>query len=854
MANKRVFKWVNLCLSVIVGGGLIYGLSNSIGPVPALAPTFNTGTGVWTTAKAEVTPHTEDLTIAGLDKKVKIVFEKDGTSHIQAETDHDAWVAVGYLHAKYRLLQMDLERRQGRGLLAEVVGNAAVDSDKFQRQLGLDRTAQAEWDMMKPDDELRKTLEAYTVGINQVIDEETQSDTLPMMFKILGYKPQKWTPQDTLVIQGVLTQMLSLGSAQVSYSLLADHIGYDHAMSLWPVLPYTKQVPYDNGPYKHNPLMDIPMSAEVALQQQQASASLNKLSGTLTASAEPVSLSNLAASSVNVSELIDTLPTSQAHQFLNSNAWAVDGTKTESGKPLMAGDPHLEMTLPSTWYQMQVDAPNYHFHGVAVPGVPAILIGRNQDMSWTMTNGSNQQAFYYDEKTDAAHPNQYFYKGEWHKMTVTHQEIPVKGGKSVPVDIQSTVHGPLVTLEGKTFALDWVGAIPSMSLKAMLNVSKVKNYEEFKGALNEWRSPTMNFVYADKKDIGLYGAGLYAVLGKDSKPWMPLRGTGEDDITGAIPYTDIPQTYNPPSHMISTGNQREVRKDYPYYVGTTLMFEPSYRAGRIWDMLAAKDKLSEKDFETIQNDTHDILASRIVPVMLKNLSDAGLSDEEKQALSQLSSWDYDMKTDQVAPTLWWTFWEKYIKDTVEPWYTNGKMPQKFIDRISANTMATDQSLESWTLSDPNNDFFNNPITKEKRDSKKVMVQAFHDTVTLLKGKLGTDMTKWTWDRVHTRVITSLTQLPALSYGPKPLGGDSFTVNVGTDWKSDHGPSWRMIVDWGTEQAVGIYPGGQSENPLSPWYEDRMDDFWTGKYRPLQSFADADADKDNVRWNLVPSGK
>jgi penicillin amidase len=284
------------------------------------------------------------------------------------------------------------------------------------------------------------------------------------------------------------------------------------------------------------------------------------------------------------------------------------------------------------------------------------------------------------------------------------------------------------------------------------------------------------------------------------------------------------------------------------------MFEPSYRSGRILDMLSAKDKLSQQDFETIQNDTHDILASRIVPVMLKNLTDAGLTDAEKQALAPLENWDYDVKTDGVAPTVWWMFWEKYMKDTIQPWYENGKMPDKFVKKITANNMAMNQSLETWTLNDPHNDVFNNPLTKENRDSQKVMVQAFRDTVKALQDKLGNDVSKWTWDRVHKRVITSLTQLPALSYGPKPDNGDSFTVNVGTDWQSDAGPSWRMIVDWSTGNSEGIYPGGQSENPLSPWYLERMDDFWTGKYRPMLGFSQADANQNNVRWTLLPAGK
>lgn len=849
--NQSKKKWLHATLALVVGGGTIFGLTNSIGPLPALASAFHPVKGVWTTAQPDqLLPSTEQIDLAGLEQSVHIAFERDGTPHIKADTNRDAFYAIGYVHAKYRLHQMDMMRRQGAGLLAEVVGPSAIESDKFQREVNLTRTAEAEWAQIKPGDELHGILSAYAEGVNAVIKEQTESGDLPMMFKIMGYEPTEWKPQDTLLLKGVLAQMMSLNTLPATYQLYVDAVGYERAMELMPLKPPGEQHPYDPGPYTKSPLRETPISAEQLFQQKEAP----KTASADAASSQPAPDADVTDSVLSVTERLNNLHMYAIQENSNSNAWAVSGSKTASGHAMLAGDPHLEQTMPAIWYQMDVDAPDYKYSGVAVPGIPFALVGHNQDIAWTLTNGQNQQTFFYKEQTDEAHPNQYFWRGEWHDMETTTHEIPVKGGKTVSYEIKSSIHGPIVNRRGQTLALTWTGNLPSQGVQSLMNLTKAKNYDDFQSALKDWSAPIMNFVYADRAgNIGIIGAGTYPVFGENAKPWLPLSGTGSEDIVGAIPFEDIPQSYNPPSGVIGSGNQLQVGPDYPYYIGPTVQFDTGVRANRMYEVLEANSKLQPADFAKLQADVKDIVAEQIIPQLLKALPTSGLSKQEQDAVAKLRDWNYEMRADSPEASVWWTFWRHYMLATYEPWWEQYKFPVKEHSSliIHPEHQALGQNLKVWTLKDPANKYFTNPITNEKRDANQLMVQAFRSSVAELQGKLGEDVSKWEWQLIHKRTIPSITQIPALGYAPKGAEGGAYTLNVAPTATSTLGPSWRMITDWATGQSVGVYPGGQSENPVSPWYQDRVDIWWNNEYKPMVSYDQTLAKPDSVSWTLVP---
>src|SRR6266567_8634777 len=584
----------NLTAAVLVSAAVLYAAFAGAGPLPALGPTFNPATGAWTmAADAQVTDRM--LHLDGLQQEARVLFEKDGTAHITAQTDHDLFLAMGYVHARFRLFQMDLLRRQGAGRLSEIVGKEAVDTDRFELELGLLRTAQAEWNALPQGDPSQGALLAYAQGVNDRIREAKDAHQLDAMFKLLGYEPQPWTPIDSLLVKGDMTQTLNFTDTPLVMSLLSKSLGADLASEWFPILPPNAQSPYDPGPYPASTVAPIETMRQVTDAEAESAKALYQ---------------KLAA-----------LPQGLISKGGASNNWAVAGAKSASGGALLAGDPHLHLTLPAIWFQLTQDSPGFHTAGVSIPGTPGALIGHNQHIAWSLTDAQNQQTFFYMEKEDSTHPGMYFWNGAWKEYSSVSYEIPVLGGATQHLTVKSSVHGPVISERGQTTSVWWSGNLPSQDLGVLMNVGRASNWREFRDALRGWYSPTHNFVYADDKgNIGLISAGYYPQV-KKGQPWLPMPGTGEYDIAGTVPYDDIPQVYNPPAGYIWSANQRQVTSGYPYYIGTASnFFDPGYRANEIHRVLSQPGKLSASDMQSLQTDTHDFLASEIVPVLLQSLS------------------------------------------------------------------------------------------------------------------------------------------------------------------------------------------------------------------------------------------
>lgn len=832
-----VLRIVHLLIALVVAGVVIYGARAGVGPLPALGSVLNPGTGVWTSASAARPLQSETLHFASLQQPVTVIFEANGTPHIQSATDSDLFWTIGYLQARFRLTQMDLMRRQGEGRLSEILGPAALSSDQFQVMLGLDRAARADWQALPANGITRQVLQAYAKGVNAWMEEAEQSNTLPFMFKLLNYQPQAWTPIDTLVIQGVMTQQLDFSTTPLKYAMMVKALGYDRTMQWFPVLPGNTQHPYDTGPY-HKSATLSPLPAQLTFSQS--------------------TMQNISQMEQQVTALPNAMRSGSA-----SNNWAVNGPLTASGSALMAGDPHLNLSLPSIWYQLDGSSPSYSFSGASVPGIPLLLVGHNQYISWSLTNTQNQSTLFYIEKTDQAHSGQYYWNGSWHAMQHVIYDIPVKGRMAVRQDVELTVHGPIFPakqgIAGETLAVDWMGALPSTDIEAMMDVLKATNFSQFSSGLRLWSAPTLNFSYADKQgNIGMISPGYYPIV-KSGAPWLPLPGTGEADIIGSIPFTDVPQVYNPPSHMVFTANQRPVGNDYSYYIGTTWNdFENGYRADEIYNELSGKANLTMQDMEHIQNSVHDYLAGLMVPELLKSLQSSSLSGNAQQAKELLQSWNENMDVNSPAASIWWTFWTRYLTDTFEPWWNAGHVPLAQHPELSPFQTSLEEDLETWTLHDPTNGAFNLP-DGTKRNADVVMLQAFQESVEELSKTLGNNPAQWQWGKLHSREINSLLGAHALGYGPRASGGDVWTLNaVGgiplgennpTLSPSVHGPSLRFIIDWSSGQAEGTYPGGQDENPASPWYENQLSHWWNGQYYAMIDGASARKQPNSVIWTL-----
>ena len=813
---------LNLAGAAIVSAAVLYVSFFPVAGLPALGAAFNPTTGAWTmAADAQVTDRM--LHLSGLQQPVRVVLEKDGTAHVTARTDHDLFVATGYVHAKFRLFQMDLLRRQGAGRLSEIVGKVALDTDRFELQLGLLRTAELEWAQLPASDPLRDALLAYAQGVNDRITEAESTHQLDAMFTLLGYHPQPWTPVDSLLVKGDMTQTLNFTDTPLVMALLNKSLGTDLASEWFPILPPNQQAPYDPGPYGK-------------VEPPQGIATMTAMTDAQSASAQAVY------------ERLAALPAGLVSKGGASNNWAVAGAKSASGGALLAGDPHLHLTLPAIWFQLTQESPGFHTSGVSIPGTPGVLIGHNQHIAWSLTDAQNQQTFFYMEKEDSkTHPGMYFWNGAWRKYITVSYQIPVLGGATEHLTVKWSVHGPVISERGQTTSVWWSGNLPSQDLGVLMNAGRASNWQEFREALRGWYSPTHNFVYADDKgNIGLISAGYYPQVAK-GQPWMPMPGTGEYDVTGTIPYDDIPQAYNPPDGIIWSANQRQVTSSYPYYIGTASnFFDPGYRANEIHRVLSQPGKLSASDMQALQTDTHDFLASEIVPVLLQSLSKEQLTPQESTIVQLLRNWDFRMEINSSAATIWSYFYGWYVYEVFNPWWKSRAVPVE-MQEIS-DTL--DQDLEAWTLHDPSNRAFSAPGVGS-RSAADAQRAAFHKMIPQIAKDLGKDPNSWTWGRVHLRVLENLAEVKGLNYGPRPDRGDGRTPLAAGDYPSTHGPSWRMVVDWGSGTFQGIYPGGQSENPASDWYMDRVDTWFAGRLNPMLTAEQAVAAGGIRTWDMRP---
>jgi penicillin G amidase len=854
--------------------------------VPALGPALDPGHGVWTSAAGAKLPRSQTLTLRGLAHPVQVAYTSHGVPSVRAADQSDLFLALGYLHATYRLTEMDLERRLAEGRVAQLAGPAAVASDKFELRLGLLRTAQQEWAAMPRSSPAGRALLAYSRGVNDYLGQVRGTKEWPALFSLAGVYPRGWTPVDSLVIQGDLTQELDYTTTPLDYALLERSLGAARTMAWFPVLAPNQQDPYDPGPYRSaglapiaagDPLTAVPPAATTTSTGTSATTSAvtaavtaaGTASGTTAAgaaSAGEVTAGEVTAGEVTAAEATaaaallaqaDALPAGAIHRYPDSNAWAANGPAVAGGRAMLGGDPHLPQTIPSVWYQVALSAPGYAVTGVSVPGLPGILIGHNNHIAWSLTDTQNQATLFYQEQTSKSRPGEYFWRGAWRRMRQVHYIIPVRGGATVRLTVNITVHGPVMTQAGQTMSVDWMGSIPSPDLAVIYAVSTAGNFAQFRSALAGWRAPSQNFVYADDRgNIGAISAGYYPQV-RRGDPWLPLTGTGPDDVAGVIPYRAVPQVYDPPGHVVATANQRPVGPSYPYYIGTTAnFFDTGYRASEIYASLRGRSGMTPASFAAVQNSVTDPLAARIVPRLLAALRGRHLSQREQAAVSLLTGWNHAMSAGSAAASVWWTFWTDYLSAVFQPFWTAAKVPVHK-DRpglkVGPAQASLDESLEAWTLHDPGNAAFT-PPGGHHRTSADVMRAAFATAVTHLAAKLGGAPSSWAWDRLHSRQFPSLTQAAALGYGPRPSSGDRWTVDAADGGLVSHqGPSWRMIIRWtgrGRSTGEGVYPGGQSENPASPWYEDQVDDWWSGRYLPVPpatGFASGP-----IRWTLRPS--
>jgi penicillin amidase len=763
------------------------------------------------TAEAPAAKAATNVALAGLGAKVSVYFDGHGIPHVYADSWGDAYRALGYLHATDRLGEMDLLRRQASGTMAEIRGKEALEEDTLMRRLGIRRGCEAFWSSPDCPAQLKAELEAYAEGVNQRITELTP-ENLPLVFKALEYRPAPWTPVDSIVFSKYMGWDQSGTDDDLWFGLVVEKLGAQAFEQLWPL-----ERPYE-----------IPT---IAAQTDRAKVSRAPL--------RPVPGAGPAYAAA--------LKSLHWHRWLGeagcfgSNNWAVDGTKTASGKPILCSDPHLGFRLPSVWYTAHLSVAGKNIAGVTFPGSPAVVIGHTDHHAWGLTNMQTDAVDYYVETVDPQDPLRYKHRGEWKKMDRVVEKVSVKGTAPHELTIDSTVHGPVVSREGKTITMAWTGLGPTRDPVAIWKMGRATSVKEFLEALDNLEVPALNVCYADVDgNIVMHPCGRLP-LRLQGQGRIPMDGaSGENDWNGWVPRDELPLEVNPSRHFVASANNRPTPLGYPHYLGW--MWDPNYRIRRIHEMLAPAKGLTAERMGEFQYDALDKAAQRFVPRLLEACRKHPPEDPlARKALAALAEWDFVARPEALGPAIWLRWFDTYRDAVWKPW-----MGDKALEKHggwgfngSNRREPVIEVLEYLTLEQPRSHWFDNPATPEREGADLLMARAFPKAVASLRSQFGDDLERWRWRNINTLHIASMLGERTLARSGGPVPGTDFTVNPGSNIGTvGGGASWRMIVDFGdTSASVGVYPGGQSEHPLNGRYADQMKPWSLGRYLPLHAVSD-----------------
>jgi penicillin amidase len=769
-------------------------------------------------------PQTQgSLRLPGLDAAVQVYRDPMGVPHIYASSLHDLLMAQGFVHAQDRFWQMEFSRRIGSGRLAEILGASALDSDLFIRTLGWHRTAALELEQMSAEE--LAALQAYADGVNAYINSRTPA-RLGLEFAILGltgvhFEPEPWTPLNTLTWAKVMAWNLSGNyRAELLRAQIAAQVGPSAVSVLVP--PYSADYPV---------IVPHPLTSSTLDSIPEAAFSAARVFG--------------------------------SGSDLGSNNWVIAGSRTETGMPLLANDPHLGIQMPSVWYEIGLhcdpvgtDCP-MDVVGSSFPGCPGVIIGHNEQIAWGMTNLGPDVQDLFIERINPENPNQYEYQGQWLDMEIVREEIQVAGqDEPVVVNARITRHGPIINdVIGGTeeqwsygwqpLALSWTALQPGTLMRSVLMLDQASNWDEFREALRYWDVPSQNFVYADVEgNIGYQSPGRIPIRAQGDGT-MPVPGwTGDYDWIETIPFDALPRAFNPPEGYIVTANNAVVGPDFPYFLSTD--WDPGYRARRIVALIEADPSLSIADIQAIQGDSTPVWAQDILPYILGvPTPDARLG--EAQAL--LRAWDGRAVRDSAGAALFESFRLHLVRATFAD-----ELGEHLLSRGFSNLMVALENL----LPNPASRWFDNIDTPEVEDRDAILLQALGQAVEELTGTLGSDMGRWRWGDLHTATFEnqSLGQSGILpieaifNRGPVEVDGTMASVNnTAYDPNDPYAvvtlPSYRQIIDLADfSRSVSMHTTGQSGHPFAPHYGDMIDLWRNIQYHPMlwdQAQIEASAD-------------
>jgi penicillin amidase len=762
------------------------------------------------------------IVLSGIGASVEIFRDTLGVPYIVAQSDSDAYFALGYVHAQDRLFQMEMYKDFGEGKLSEIFGRKTLPIDELFRTLRFSEMADSIYNFSSS---LSKNiLRWYCEGINSEI---SNAKSLPVEFSMLRFNPTVWSPRDCIVVARLMSWELNIS---------------------WWTKPVFGEIFEKLGPTKASLL--IPLFGKNAKSRVENSMAVAKFRD------EEFSLDILEGFMNANSNAFRFMGGAMSPDGIGSNNWVISPTKTVTGSTILCNDPHLTFTLPSKWYFVSISSPSLQVLGVTLPGTPGVVIGRNQSISWGMTNVMADDADFYFIHPDSINPDYYWYNGKLLPFEISSDTIKIRGEVPYILTKRMTVQGPVVTdvipnsyvqsplhheigIHKGCVALRWNAYFPSDETKAVFLLNTASNFREFEDALRYFGTPPQNFVYADVRgNIGYKAAGNIP-LRTYPMPFLPQDGTSSKFVWQSfVPFEVLPGSYDPPSAFIATANNMITQENYPYYL--TNLYEPSSRIDRITSFISNHDTMDvelcrklqldyQSEFMSLLNDK--LIAAcdseKYFPkelVYLKNFD--GNIGPESTAATILNETFVELLRVIFRPILGDTLFQKYILVS--------NVPTRILESILKNPMILNQ-LYSGTdsLSGVSNHV-------ERADSllNLKLCESLELALDGLRSKLGMKPINWMWGRVHTLELehplsNSSFMKKLFDLGPFPRGGNNTTVNNGEfslnkPYNMLIGPSMRMVVDLSKKGIYFTMPGGECGQLLSPHYSDFLTSYLQGK--------------------------
>lgn len=756
------------------------------------------------------------LSLPGLLKEVTVERDNWGVPHIRASSLNDLCEAQGYTMAQDRLWQMDLLRRVARGQLSEIVGSDALPLDQEFRTLRLG--AAAERDVTLLDPEARSAMEAYARGVNQFIQQHQKN--LPLEFSLLNYKPSPWQASDSLVIAGYMYWTLtSTWQDELDRMKVTERIGPERARDLFREDATMDRFVVGDPNVKEKVETDANAHSDEDDEDDDMQADEVLKAGNLGGSGTPdpgAALRDWVTST-----------RSEIRHGLGSNNWVVSGAHTATGKPLLANDTHLELTVPPIWYEAHLTAPGWNVKGFTLPGAPLVVIGHNDKIAWGFTNnGADVQDLYSETFTPAM--DQYKVRGAWAKPETFDEVIAVKGQASRHFPVVVTRHGPVVRREGaKAYALRWTATEPGGLANTYYYLGKAQNWDEFRAIMKRVWGPAQNAVYADVQgNIGYVMAARVPVRRKGHGE-VPVPGDTDDyEWTGYVPFEQLPQIYNPADGLIITANARVTGPAYKPYL--TDRWEEPYRTARIYDLLHDKHDLRPADMLEVQSDTysypHKFLAEELVAAAK---TAAPKDDRTKALLAVAKDWNGIADPDSIAVQFLATTGETAMDMILEPYLGADTRLYQWRSVAVMQRILTERPA-AW-------------LPKPFKSYDELLIAAADESVHKLETRTGSaKIDNWTWkqfdslDMLHPLGQNGLLK-KLLGITGKPQGGTRFSPRAAT---RHHGPAMRFIANLGDwDDSILLVPAGQSGQLGSRHYTDQFS-YWYEAQPIVAPFSDA----------------